>query len=308
MNGPSKPTRATAEGRAYLDLRAKAARAGRTTAEYLRLYALEGFLARLAVSPHAASLVLKGGVLLAAYDLRRPTADIDFAALAQSREVEQVRQLVIAIAETALPPDQDDGLVFDTSGVHAESIRDEDEYNGVRVTLRARLATANEVFHVDVNVGDPIWPAPQPVHIPRLLSGEIHLLGYPIPMVLAEKLVTAIQRGSASTRWRDFGDIYLLTGTHPLTAGAVRAAIVSVAQHRKAELQPLAPLLDDYAEWGQSRYLAWRNRQRLQDRLPDQFADLLEATFRFADPLLEDADVGDDIRWDPVTQRWGGDA
>lgn len=32
-------------------------------------------------------------------------------------------------------------------------------------------------------------------------------------MVLAEKLVTAVQRGTANTRWRDFADVYLLTHT-----------------------------------------------------------------------------------------------
>jgi hypothetical protein len=49
----------------------------------------------------------------------------------------------------------------------------------------------------------------------------IPLRGYPMPMVLAEKLVTALQRGVASTRWRDFGDVYLLTGRYEFTAGSV---------------------------------------------------------------------------------------
>jgi hypothetical protein len=50
-------------------------------AEYLRLYALEGFVLRLEYSSHRSQFVLKGGVLLAAYGLRRPTADIDGAVL-----------------------------------------------------------------------------------------------------------------------------------------------------------------------------------------------------------------------------------
>ncbi|MGQ0504544.1 MAG: nucleotidyl transferase AbiEii/AbiGii toxin family protein, partial [Myxococcaceae bacterium] len=41
---------------------------------------MEGFLDRLADSKHAKNLVLKGGVLLAAYDLRRPTRDVDLQA------------------------------------------------------------------------------------------------------------------------------------------------------------------------------------------------------------------------------------
>ena len=61
-----RPTKATTAGQAFLALRSKAQSAGRTTAEYLRLYALEGFLLRLANSSHKNKFVLKGGVLLAA--------------------------------------------------------------------------------------------------------------------------------------------------------------------------------------------------------------------------------------------------
>ena len=68
-----QPTRATVAGRTYLDLQNLARRQGRPTDELHQIYALEDFLARLVVSPHADQLVLKGGVLLAAYDTRRPT-------------------------------------------------------------------------------------------------------------------------------------------------------------------------------------------------------------------------------------------
>ncbi len=60
----STPSRDTAAGRAYLDLQKLARTQKRPTDELFRLYALEGFLARLAASPHVSRLVLKGGVLL----------------------------------------------------------------------------------------------------------------------------------------------------------------------------------------------------------------------------------------------------
>jgi hypothetical protein len=50
-----------------------------------------------------------------------------------------------------------------------EVIREEDEYSGIRVTLDGRLSRAAIRLHVDVNVGDPIWPEPQYVSLPRLL-------------------------------------------------------------------------------------------------------------------------------------------
>jgi hypothetical protein len=300
----ASPSHATVDGHAFLSLRALAKTDGRTTAEYLRLYALEGFLVRLAISAYADDLILKGGVLLAAYALRRPTADIDFAIKNRSNEVEEVRTLVIEIARIQLSGDDDDGLVFDVNAVTAESIREEDEYSGVRVTLRAKLATAVEPFHVDVNVGDPIWPAPNEIELPKLLGGEIRLLGYPMTMVLAEKAVTALQRSTANTRWRDFGDIYQLTGQHSYSAEAARGSLAEVARFRDMELTPARLTLEGFAELGQARYLRWRNRLELGDRLPESFAEVLEALFAYMDPLVTGDDVLDTASWDPVTRSW----
>ena len=71
------PARDTAGGRAYLDLQALARGNGRPVQELLQLFVLEAFLDRLSQSAHRAQLVLKGGVLLAAFGERRPTGDVD---------------------------------------------------------------------------------------------------------------------------------------------------------------------------------------------------------------------------------------
>ena len=75
----SRVSRGTPAADAYLDLQSQARRTGRATQELLQLDVLEGFLARLAVSEVRDSLVLKGGVLLAAFGSRRPTKDVDLA-------------------------------------------------------------------------------------------------------------------------------------------------------------------------------------------------------------------------------------
>ena len=187
----SAPTRATVAARAYLDLRNKARGDRRPVDELFQLYALEAFLARLAGSPYADQLVLKGGVLLAAFGERRPTRDVDLQGEVLDNDIDNIRQVICEVAAQAL----DDGVVFEIEHASAEVIRDEDAYSGVRVSLRADLATARLHLHVDINVGDPITPAPQEVHLPRLLGGEVVVRGYPLVMVLAEKIVTAIARG-----------------------------------------------------------------------------------------------------------------
>jgi hypothetical protein len=72
-----RPTRDTVDGCAYLDLQNLARRQRRPTDELHQLYALEGFLRRLAASEHARHFALKGGVLMAAYNARRPTRDVE---------------------------------------------------------------------------------------------------------------------------------------------------------------------------------------------------------------------------------------
>lgn len=57
------------------------------TGEYLTRHGLESFLDRLARTPHAQDFVLKGGILLAAYGVRRPTKDVDAEAVNASETV-----------------------------------------------------------------------------------------------------------------------------------------------------------------------------------------------------------------------------
>jgi hypothetical protein len=56
-------------------------------------------LSRLSISEYATAFVLKGGVLLAAYDTRRPTRDIDLQAAALANDGETIRSVVAEIAQ-----------------------------------------------------------------------------------------------------------------------------------------------------------------------------------------------------------------
>jgi predicted nucleotidyltransferase component of viral defense system len=292
------PTRATIAGSTYLDLRKLARENQRPVDELLQLYVLEAFLARLTSSRFAEQLVLKGGVLLAAFDERRPTRDIDLQAQLLDNDIQAIRATACEIAAITL----EDGMIFDVASATAEEIRDEEIYSGVRVTMQAHLATAHLHFHIDTNVGDPITPAPKDVRLPRLLGGEIVLRGYPLAMVHAEKIVTAIARGTVNTRWRDFADIYMLSRRHAINGTQLVRSTRRVAEHRHVQLAPLTEILVGYEEIGQQRWAAWRRRQKLEDRLPEQFQDVLTAVIDFADPAITGTAEG--RSWDPITGGW----
>lgn len=296
----SAVTRSTPAGVAYLDLQRQARQNGRLTDELLQLYTLEGFLARLAASPMRDQFVLKGGVLLAAFGNRRPTRDIDLSGYDLTNDAATILNLVRTVLTTPLL--EDDGLIYQADSASAEVIREEDNYSGARVSATATLARARLTFHVDVSVGDPIYPEPTTVAVPRLRGGQpITLTGYPMAMVHAEKIVTAVQRGTVNTRWRDFGDIWTLSRHHPTTGVELQDAITAVAAFRNATLLPLDEVLDGYDTIGQAKWAAWRQKNAY-DWLPEQFGDVLGAVIAFAGPALTGHVDGQN--WDPQAARW----
>lgn len=284
----------------YRDLQNLARATGRSMQELLTIYILEGFLSRVAESSMKQKLVLKGGVLLAAFDARRPTRDIDFSAMNTNNDSEYALTVCSDIASIL----QEDGIVFDVTAASAETIRDDDEYSGARVSLFANLHTARISFHIDLNVGDPIVPGAQEIGVPRMLevTNPIVLLGYPMSMVLAEKLVTAMQRGTGNTRWRDFGDIYQLSRTHPISFQDLEISMRAVAEYRAVDISPLQITLAGYAEIGQTKYENWRRKQA-RFELPKDFGELLAAVFAFSDPFLE-ASSSKGTSWDPLVMSW----
>lgn len=299
MSTSSKPTRATVEGNAYLDLQATAKARGRPVDEYLTLYALEGFLDRLSESQWRSDFVLKGGVLLAAFDQRRPTRDVDLAAIDLDNEAENVLAVMQKIAAISTG----DGLNIDARGATVETIRgDGDGYTGARVSFQAQLARATVSFHVDVNVGDPIFPEPLATSVPRILGGTIDLLGYPAEMVIAEKLVTAIERGAANTRWRDFVDMYRLSNSHPLQGSVLMESCATVARFRGVTLVPLEVALSGFAAAAQPRWAAWRRKQKLDKEAPEAIADLIAELEVFTEPLLTGAAA--ELMWDEKRREW----
>lgn len=274
--------RSTPAGAAYLDLRKLAKETGRPTDELHQLYALEGFLHRLTLSAHSSSFVLKGGVLLAAYTDRRATRDIDLAGRHLRADFEFIRTTVADIASIAV----EDGLKFDLDNINVDAIRDDAEYPGIRAKIVGSLASAAIRFHIDINLGDPIWPEPRTVEIPRLLeSTSITITGYPPELILAEKIVTVFQRGTANTRWRDFVDIAALSSTD-VDHATLAESIERVALHRQTTIEPLSELLDGYADLAQPKWAAWRRKQQLVQTAP-QFADLLMEVVNFVEQVLE---------------------
>lgn len=284
---------------AYIQNQARAN--GQNVSELARLYTLEGMLARIEASDYADDFVLKGGVLLAAFALRRPTKDIDLEATRIANDAEDVARCVHEIAAIVL----DDGIEFNLDSIRAETIREGDEYQGIRVKLIGHIGRSENVIGLDISFGDPIWPAPQKIDVPRVLdidqSAPISILGYPLVMVLAEKVVTMLQRGSANTRWRDFADVIAIAARHTMAETELLSALTTVATHRRAVLEPLLPALESMPPTAQPKWATWRLNQARNDSIPESFSDGLNQIAAFIDPVVRTSLARN---WNPAAAKW----
>ena len=250
---------------AYRALQRRAREEGRGTEELLIFYAHEGVLRRLSMSRHRENLVLKGGMLLAVLDARRPTRDVDLSVQGLPNDEVSIRQIVSEIAQITSA----DGLEFDTAGINITSMREDAEYHGVRVTIPASLATAKLKVQLDLSFGDPVQV--REISYPTLLDDQdITMLGYPVDLTLAEKIATMMSRGRANTRDRDFADV----------------VVISRMGHAAAR---------------QSAWTALRLRSGLE-ALPAEFSQVVDEVVRFVDPLVEsNGSLG---RWSPDARLW----
>ena len=77
-----------------------------------------------------------------------------------------------------------------------------------------------------------------------------------------------------------------------------------VLEGRQAVLAPLSEALQGYAEMAQVQWAARARRQQLDDRLPSQFANLLDDVCAFSDPPIRREASG--RRWDHLGLSWSG--
>ncbi|MFW6600038.1 nucleotidyl transferase AbiEii/AbiGii toxin family protein [Propionibacteriaceae bacterium Y2011] len=259
---------------------------GSPTQEYLIRHTLESFLDRLTRTAHADKFVLKGGILLAAYGVRRPTRDADVNAIGADVTADHLIAVVHDIATVRTG----DGVVFDLDSINVQEIRENTDYPGFRVRVGVSIGPWAGAAACDVSTGDPIVPAPRQVHIDRVLGEPIALLGYAPETTIAEKGVTILERGITSTRWRDYVDIVQLARQGIDADGLLRSAR-AVAGYRGVTLEPIAPLVVGYGRIGQAKWAAWRRKERLEAVCEADLDQQMALLASYLDPVFSHGDT-----------------
>lgn len=96
----------------------------------------------------------------------RVTRDIDLLGFGEST----IARLVLVFQGVCLTRVEEDGVSFLSESVRGNEIREGQEYDGVRITMEARLGVARIPVQVDIGFGDAITPAAEYAEYPTTLD------------------------------------------------------------------------------------------------------------------------------------------
>jgi len=276
-----------------------------TFAELLQLYVMERFLYRLSQSDYADKFILKGALLFAVWEPeyeRRTTMDIDLLGFTDN-SLDHLEHIARAVCETEV---ENDGIQFDLENIRAERIKEDADYEGVRIRTFALLERSRIPLQVDIGFGDALVPDAVGATFPAILDFPApQLRCYHQLTVIAEKFEAMIKLGSLNSRMKDFYDIWNIIQHEEISGAELQKACTATFEHRKTPFN----LDDDFfgADFAQSpekqtQWTAFIRKQGIQDIAPNSFEDITTQLQDFFRPLVERQIAGDDF---PATWEAG---
>jgi predicted nucleotidyltransferase component of viral defense system len=241
----------------------KARQSGRAFNELLQYYAIERLLYRLSISEYSELFTLKGALMFNAWGLTspRPTRDIDLLGHTQNT-VDAVLKIFQDLSKLEAEPD---GLEFDPVHIQSERIKEDADYEGIRITMIARLGKTRLTIQIDIGFADVVTPAPERLDYPTILDFPApHLYGYPPETVIAEKFQAMTVLGMANSRMKDFYDIWMLITNFEFDGMVIQTAIKRTFQNRSTELPTEKHIIfsEEFAETKRDQWSAFSRKLR----------------------------------------------
>ncbi len=198
----------------------------------LQLFCQEEFLRRLSQSPYSNNLILKGGLFLFAFNNLegRPTMDIDFLGKDISNDQNEMKAIVEEIISVESVYSY---IRFEIKSV--ENIAEQKAYHGVRLKLVAIIMNTKTPFDIDIGVGDVVVPNIKSINIPTQLEDfDVPLVkSYTLESTIAEKLEAMFSRMEATSRMKDYYDIFYLSTKYDFEGSILTRAIEQTFRNRE---------------------------------------------------------------------------
>lgn len=212
-------------------LHTKAAAIGESYQQTLLLFCQEELMRRIALSPYADKLILKGGLFLylAMNHSGRTTMDADFLLRNLSNDEATIRTMLGRIIAA---PTENEYVTFDVLGLKPIALQQ--QYHGMQASIVAHIKRVRVPLFVDFGIGDVIVPSPETRTLCPLLPDNTapQILTYSLESTIAEKYDAIVQRMEQTSRMKDFFDICNLSRTFPFHGATLQRAVRETLAHR----------------------------------------------------------------------------
>jgi len=224
--------------------------------------------------------------------------DIDLAGRTNN-QLDHIQEVVSAVCGVAVNPD---GIEFNRDSIEVSRLKEDADYEGVRVLFHATLARAR--IPMQLGFGDVITPGPTEVEYPTMLDFPAPVLrAYPKETVVAEKQEALTALGLLNSRMKDYYDLSLLSRMYPFDGERLADAIIATFRHRRTtiEAEPIG-LTKAYCD-DPARVIQWRAFVRRSRFGEESFglAGLVDEIRLFLLPVLSKiaAEELSDAQWKP---------
>ena len=272
------------------------------------LYMQERILYRLSQSSYRDNFILKGGLLLFAYNgfKGRPTQDMDLLGKQLSSDIDNIQKVFKEIFNR----DSNDGLVFSIDTMAIENIAEDVKYNGVRLKIRCLLGNAANILSIDIGFGDAIVPKPIEMQFPCILDSEPapDIITYTMDSVISEKFHAMIKRGIMNSRMKDFCDIYMLSKSNNFEGAILAQALRETFERRNTSFEKDPTVFNESFKNDRDKKLQWNAfiRKTKIEGIPIDFSEILLQIKTFILPVYERLLKEDDFvkKWQCDINEW----
>lgn len=158
--------------------------------------------------------------------------DIDANITGMNFEKSAIEEMINKIISIEI----DDNVIFEID--KNMTIKEDNEYDGYRFKLIAKLSNLRIPFSIDISTGDLITPRAIEYNYKTILENEnISLYTYNYETIVAEKLETVLKRNTANSRMKDYYDLYYFTTYkwNNIDITTLRKAIDTTFKHRNSQ-------------------------------------------------------------------------
>jgi len=256
----------------------------------LSRYSMERFLYRLSKSEHSGKFVLKGALLFLVWEpdyQRRSTKDIDLLGFTEN-SLDNLAAIAKELCETEV---EADGIEFNSESIRVERIKEDADYEGVRIKGVAFIGKSRIPIQIDIGFGDALVPGAIPGTVPALLDFPAPKLQcYHQLTAIAEKFQAMVKLGELNSRMKDFYDIWNIIQSEEIDGTELQKACVATFEQRETPFNLKSRFFSEkFSEAiGKDRqWAAFIRQQGLEGIAPASFKEVVNILHAFFRPMVE---------------------